>query len=99
MTRFPSIQKEIPGFVRVPGTHRGAVVTGKSPNLFAPQHQSIAQITQDTSLVQLANGAQSQTFITGPGISGGPSTDVLDGGKGANLNTYRTEHPNKNNLS
>jgi hypothetical protein len=50
-------------------------------------------------MVQLANGAQSQTFITGPGISGGPSTDMLDGGKGTNLNTYRTEHINKNVLS
>ena len=83
----------------MPGTHRGAEVTRKSPNLFAPQYQSIANITQDTSLVQLANGVQSQTFITGPGISGGPSTDVLEPGKGTNLNTYRTDHPNKNILN
>ena len=96
MTRFPSIQKEIPGFVKLTGGHREKVITGKSPNIFAPPHQSIAQIPQDNSLAHFTPGPQSQTFITGGGI--GQSATVLNG-KVANLNTYRTEHPNHNVLS
>jgi hypothetical protein len=39
--------------------------------MFAPQHQSNANFAQDNSQVQLAQGVQSQTFITGGFISNG----------------------------